>query len=55
MAVLIAVDGGWHTGKITGIYMLAVFVCVPLWGYATDRSGRRSVILLGLALGARLA
>jgi len=39
----------WHTGMIAGIYMLAVFVCAPLWGRVSDRIGRRPVILIGLA------
>lgn len=39
----------WHTGMIAGIYMLAVFVCSPLWGRVSDRIGRRPVILMGLA------
>ncbi len=38
----------WHTGMIAGIYMFAVFVGAPLWGRASDRVGRRPVILLGL-------
>ena len=38
----------WHTGMIAGIYMLALFVCAPLWGRVSDRIGRRPVILLGL-------
>jgi DHA1 family multidrug resistance protein-like MFS transporter len=39
----------WHTGLLTGVYMLALFLFAPLWGYASDRIGRRAVILLGLA------
>lgn len=39
----------WHTGLLTGVYMLALFVFAPLWGYVSDRIGRRTVILLGLA------
>lgn len=39
----------WHTGLLTGAYMLALFLCAPLWGYVSDRAGRRIVILLGLA------
>jgi MFS family permease len=38
----------WHTGMIAGIYMLALFVCAPLWGRVSDRIGRRPIILLGL-------
>jgi len=39
----------WHTGFLTGVYMLALFLFAPLWGYVSDRIGRRTVILLGLA------
>ncbi|MDA8258554.1 MAG: MFS transporter, partial [Betaproteobacteria bacterium] len=46
----------WHTGLLTGTYMLALFLFAPLWGYVSDRAGRRTVILLGLAgfIGAML-
>jgi len=39
----------WHTGLLTGTYMLALFLFAPIWGYVSDRAGRRKVILLGLA------
>lgn len=39
----------WHTGMLTGAYMLALFLFAPLWGYVSDRVGRRKVILFGLA------
>lgn len=39
----------WHTGLLTGAYMLALFLFAPLWGYVSDRAGRRKVILLGFA------
>ncbi len=39
----------WHTGLLTGVYMLALFMFAPLWGRISDRVGRRMVILLGLA------
>lgn len=38
----------WHTGMLAGAYMFAVFLFAPLWGYLSDRIGRRRVILLGL-------
>lgn len=38
----------WHTGLLSGVYMLALFMFAPLWGRASDRLGRRPVILLGL-------
>lgn len=39
----------WHIGMLAGAYMFAVFLLAPLWGYLSDRIGRRRVILLGLA------
>lgn len=39
----------WHTGLLTGVYMLALFLFAPLWGRISDRAGRRTVILIGLA------
>jgi len=39
----------WHTGLLTGVYMIAVFLFAPLWGRVSDRIGRRMVILFGLA------
>ena len=38
----------WHTGMLAGVYMLALFAFAPAWGHASDRIGRRPVILLGL-------
>lgn len=38
----------WHTGLLTGTYILAIFLFAPLWGKVSDRRGRRPVILLGL-------
>lgn len=38
----------WHTGLLTGVYMLALFVAAPAWGHVSDRIGRRRVILIGL-------
>jgi MFS family permease len=39
----------WHTGALTGIYMLALAAAAPLWGRVSDRGGRRPVLALGLA------
>jgi len=39
----------WHTGLLTGTYMLALFLFAPLWGFISDHAGRRNVVLLGLA------
>lgn len=38
----------WHTGLLTGIYILAIFMFAPMWGKISDRHGRRPVLLLGL-------
>jgi len=38
----------WHTGLLTGTYILAIFLFAPLWGKFSDGRGRRPVILLGL-------
>jgi MFS family permease len=38
----------WHTGLLTGTYIVAIFLFAPLWGKVSDRRGRRPVILLGL-------
>lgn len=49
----VAADGrfsvSWHTGMLTAVYMFVLFAFAPLWGYVSDRIGRRTVILLGLA------
>jgi MFS family permease len=37
-----------HTGLLTGVYMLAIFLFAPVWGKVSDRCGRRRAILLGL-------
>jgi MFS family permease len=37
-----------HTGLITGIYTLSVFISAPVFGKMSDRWGRRSVLVIGL-------
>ena len=37
-----------HTGFMTGIYTLALFLFAPAWGWASDWLGRRSILLVGL-------
>lgn len=37
-----------HTGLLSGIYAIALFLFAPLWGKISDQHGRRPVILLGL-------
>ena len=36
------------TGLLTAIYMLALFICAPVWGWLSDTWGRRRILLLGL-------
>ncbi|MBI2308531.1 MAG: MFS transporter [Rhodocyclales bacterium] len=38
-----------HTGWLTGLYTLALFVMSPLWGALSDRVDRRGVMFFGLA------
>ena len=37
-----------HTGLLTAVYTLSLFLFAPLWGRQSDRSGPRSVLLVGL-------
>lgn len=41
-------DVAWHTGLLTGTYMLGLFLFAPFWGWLSDRTERRRIILLGL-------
>ena len=36
------------TGLLTAIYMLAVFFFAPVWGWISDRYGRRPILLIAL-------
>ena len=47
----------WHTGLLTGVYTLALFVFAPVWGRMSDRLGRGRIVMFGLAgfAGAMLA
>ena len=36
------------TGLLTGLYTLSLFFFAPLWGYLSDRFGRRNILLAGL-------
>lgn len=38
-----------HTGWITGVYTLALFLAAPAWGALADRIDRRWVLAVGLA------
>ncbi|MBY0512007.1 MAG: MFS transporter [Rhodospirillaceae bacterium] len=37
-----------HTGLLTGLYTLAMFLFAPMWGWLSDRYGRRPILLIGL-------
>lgn len=37
-----------HTGLLTAVYTLSVFLFAPLWGRLSDRRGARGVLLVGL-------
>lgn len=37
-----------NTGLLTGVYAVALFLFAPAWGRASDRHGRRGVLLVGL-------
>ena len=37
-----------HTGLLTGVYALALFLFAPIWGRALDRYGRPNILLFGL-------
>ncbi len=37
-----------HTGLLTAVYTLSLFLFAPLWGRLSDRHGPRGVLLIGL-------
>lgn len=37
-----------HTGLLTAVYTLSLFLCAPMWGRLSDSRGPRSVLLVGL-------
>ena len=37
-----------HTGLLTAVYTLALFLFAPLWGRLADRRGPRGVLLIGI-------
>lgn len=39
----------WHTGLLTSVYMLTLFLAAPIWGRVSARIGRRSVVGFGFA------
>ena len=36
------------TGLLTGLYTLSLFLFAPVWGWLSDRFGRRAILLIGL-------
>lgn len=38
-----------HVGLLTGVYALGQLIFAPVWGRLSDRTGRRPLILLGIA------
>ena len=47
-------DVAWHSGALPAVFLAVASVAAPLWGYVSDRAGRRAVIAAGCA-GAALA
>lgn len=39
---------GRHTGLLTAVYTLSLFLFAPMWGRLSDRRGARGVLLVGL-------
>jgi DHA1 family multidrug resistance protein-like MFS transporter len=39
----------FHTGMLSSSYMLGLFLFSPVWGGFSDKSGRRNILLTGLA------
>ncbi len=37
-----------HTGLLTGVYALALFLFAPIWGWLSDQHGRRRILVVGL-------
>lgn len=53
--ILQAIDGptataaiSRHTGLLTGVHALALFLFAPLWGHLSDQYGRRRILCIGL-------
>jgi MFS transporter, DHA1 family, multidrug resistance protein len=39
----------WHVGMLGGVYLFALFLFAPLWGWLSDRHGRARVLAIGFA------
>ncbi len=37
-----------HTGLLTALHALALFLLAPFWGWLSDRQGRRPILMIGL-------
>lgn len=37
-----------HTGMLTGVHAVALFLFAPFWGWLSDRRGRRRILVIGL-------
>ncbi|MEQ1613783.1 MAG: MFS transporter [Hyphomicrobiaceae bacterium] len=37
-----------HTGLLTALHAVALFLFAPLWGWLSDRHGRRPILIIGL-------
>ena len=43
-----AVQVSRHTGLLTAVYTLSLFLFSPMWGWLSDKRGQRGVLLIGL-------
>lgn len=43
-----AVQVSRHTGLLTAVYTLSLFLFAPMWGWLSDKRGPRGVLLIGL-------
>ncbi len=48
MPGIAAAEVGRHVGFLSGVYAAGVLLGAPLWGAASDRVGRRRILLIGL-------
>ena len=43
-----AAEVGRHVGFLSGVYAAGVLLGAPLWGFVSDRVGRRRILIMGL-------